>query len=106
MRGVEFGHPRDLARLEAAVNLARYYDVLRTSGYFLTNDEHKRAMESLFRFNDKYQRLAAESASRGVLCWNVVNKFHMMCHQAMEARFLNPECTWTFPDEDLMGRMK
>ena len=100
------GRPRDEARLEAVVHLARYCDVLRTAGFFLTDVEHTRAVDSLFRFMDRYQRLAAEAASRGALCWNVVNKHHLMCHQALEAKYLNPECTWTFPYEDLMGRMK
>ena len=100
------GSPRDAARLRAAVHLARYYDVLSNAGYHLTEAEHRAATKSLFTFMDAYQRLAADAAARGILCWNVVNKFHMLCHQVFQAKYLNPEATWTFPYEDLMGRMK
>ena len=100
------GSPRDTARLRAGVNLARYYDTLANAGYHLSTAEHAAAVDSMFAFMDAYQRLAADAASRGIMAWNMVNKHHYMCHQALQSKYLNPDATWTFPYEDLMGRMK
>ncbi len=47
-----------------------------------------------------------EAASRGVRCWNLVNKHHMFVHLTAQAAFLNPELGWTYPFEDLVGRIQ
>ena len=100
------GSPRGAARLKAAGHLESYYEILAKSGYFLKAEEHEAAKAHMFDFMDQYQRLALEAASRNCLAWNVVNKHHMMARQALQSKRLNPEATWAFPYEDLMGRMK
>ena len=100
------GSGRDNARLQASLHLEQYYDILGKSAHFLAPPDHDAAVDHMFGFMHHYQRLACDAASKGATQWNVVNKHHMMVHQALQSKFLNPESTWTFPYEDLMGRMK
>ncbi len=60
----------------------------------------------MWAFLETYGRLSMDSAGKGIRCWNLVNKFHMMAHMTMQAEFLNPELNWTYPYEDLMGRIQ
>ena len=66
-------------------------------------------MENWWNCCDSLTRLVGASATesgRTPLAWPLVNKHHMACHLALTAKFLNPETCWTYPYEDLMGRMK
>ena len=105
-REMNSGSQRDKMRLIAAEQLHRMHRVYESAGYFLSSDEHDEVMDSTFRFCEAYTRLSLESASRGVLCWNLVNKFHMMVHMSLASRFLNPLTVWTYGFEDLVGRVK
>ena len=91
------GSPRDNARVRAAEALEAVYTILRDAGHFLKPEEHAALVEACFRFTDAYSRLSADAARRGVLCWNVVNKVHMLIHLALCARYLNPNSTWAYP---------
>eukprot|EP00969_Alexandrium_andersonii_P168312 7440867-Alexandrium_andersonii.AAC.1 len=100
------GSPRDMARLAAAVHLARFYEVLNSATHFLTDDEHDLVMAAVWGFNQSYTQLAMDASNRGRLQFNLVNKNHVLVHMALGAKFLNPTATWTYPYEDLMGRAK
>ena len=105
---IEFGQdtPRDKARTHCALQLLRLQEIFDRSGWFLPHSDWELAMECYWAFANNYQRLAAHASANGSLCWHVVNKHHMLAHMVLGSRYLNPNVTWTFPFEDMMGRMK
>ncbi len=100
------GSPQAQARLECAVQLSRYFEVFTGAGCHLTGLEHRTATTAMWAFLEGYSRLSHDSATRGILCWNIVNKHHMLVHLTAQAAHLNPEISWTYPLEDLVGRMQ
>ena len=101
------GSPRDIARLGVVVQLARFYDIINNSdALFLRPRQHELAMEVVWQFSHLYNQLAMDVAANNRLLFNIVNKHHMFVHLALNTKFLNPAATWTYPYEDLMGRLK
>ena len=100
------GSPRDVARLQAAVQISRLLEVFATAGHFLTDAQHAMAMQALWAFCKAYTQLAMDASQRQRLQFNMVNKFHCLVHLVLNSKFLNPTTVWTYPFEDLMGRMK
>ena len=100
------GSARDQTRLDAAIHLMRLYETFDTAGHFLTHEQHRRAVDAMWNFFLAYQHLNMESAARKAKVWNIVNKFHFFAHMVLASKHLNPFSVWTYPSEDLMGRMK
>eukprot|EP00969_Alexandrium_andersonii_P156954 6938114-Alexandrium_andersonii.AAC.1 len=92
--------------LGCAVHLSRFCAVLSSAGHVLTSEEHDRAMAASWGALDLYTRLSYDCAQHELKCFNVVNKHHMTINLAMQSAALNPECVWTYPFEDLVGRMQ
>jgi hypothetical protein len=78
-----------------------------SAGFVLTDAEATDARRELFTGLEKWARLSAHASTvLGRLLFHVVNKHHFAAHIAIQARWLNPEVSWTYQYEDLMGKVK
>ena len=100
------GTPRDQARVTAAQHLFRWQTTISGASNFLSDDEHRSAMRSLWGFMQQYHSLSFDAERREVKVFHMVNKFHMLVHLTACAKHMNPILAQTYGFEDLMGRMK
>ena len=105
-RHYDSGSPRDAARVRAAEHLRRLQATFDAAPPFLSEADVRSVEESVWAFCYQYHALSAEAATRGVRAFHIVNKFHMLIHLTLAAKFLNPRLLWTYGYEDLVGRMK
>jgi hypothetical protein len=101
------GSPRDGARLQCAVEFGKFYRVLGASGRHMTAAAAEEARAAIFAAMNFYQRLCAHATTvQGCRLFNITNKAHFLLHIALRVRELNPELTWAYQFEDLVGRVK
>ena len=84
--------------------MATYFDVLKSGGRFLTNDECHRLDEAGHAFLYLYSELTR--ASHDAL-WRITPKFHQFQHLVLDALEdkCNPRFFTCFGDEDMVGKM-
>jgi hypothetical protein len=101
------GSARDCARLSCAVALGRFYEILNASGRHIEPARLPDARRFLLHALDQYMRLSAFSTMEaGLRLFNITNKAHFAMHVALNLGHMNPELTWTYQFEDLVGRSK
>jgi hypothetical protein len=101
------GSARDTARLSCSAALCNFYDILNTSGRHIDPARLPAAKRFLFHALDQYMRLSAFSTMEtGLRLFNITNKAHFAMHVALTLGYVNPELTWTYQFEDLVGRSK
>lgn len=56
-----------------------------------------------FTMMSLYQELGEELQEEGIRCFSVTIKHHVLCHCALNAKWLHPRLTYCFSGEDFMG---
>ena len=92
-------------RRKCAEWLAAVYEILDASGVFLTWQQWSNFDHAISRFVMHYSWLALDAIGRGEFLWNVVPKFHMLCHLSDQAQLLSPKATHTYKEESFVGRL-
>ena len=105
-RRYDSGSPRDAARVRAAEHLVRLQAIFDAAPTFLSEADARGVEESVWAFGYQYHALSADAAMRAFRAFHIVNKFHMLIHLTLAAKYLNPRLLWTYGYEDLVGRMK
>ena len=90
--------------LHCGERLQTLCEIFGSSGHFINN--HDDVMRNCWEASESYMKLSFWSATNGLHSFNLVNKHHMFIHLCLQAAFLNPESTWTYPYEDLVGRIQ
>lgn len=85
--------------------LGRFYAAIATQEHYLTPDESNEVLASVHECCLHYVALARMATARGRNLWLVTPKFHYWFHLAVFARFANPRTSWTYADEDYVGRL-
>ena len=105
-RRYDSGSPRDAARVRAAEHLVRLQAIFDAAPTFLSEADARGVEESVWAFGYQYHALSADVAMRAFRAFHIVNKFHMLIHLTLAAKYLNSRLLWTYGYEDLVGRMK
>ena len=90
-------------RARVASSLVEVYDIVESSGHFISNTAEFKAAAS--RFQIHYQWLAKRALQDGKKMWSVVNKFHHFEHMIAQGVFENPALFWAYSGEDFVGRI-
>ena len=97
---------QDVTRLKCAVLFMRLNTIMRGAGMFLSEETHKKVMETCWEALAAYMSLSQYYASKGFKVYNVVNKHHMLVHICLQSRHINPKVLTCYSYEDLVGRMQ
>ena len=96
------GSERDAHRIFLFEALSRIYELVIGNGWFLSGAEGEELEDNVSRFLKHYKWLAVDSFERGVLCWNIVSKHHLLFHIAAQGVFLNPRMSWSYQYENFI----
>jgi len=97
--------PRSHHKLQAAIAIQQFCDLLDSSGPVPTAAEARAAVASMGEFLSNYQALHDWAIENNRMLYHVVPKFHMAWHMAYEFEYLNPRFAWTFKCEDYVGQI-
>ena len=97
--------PLEQHRLRCVACLAEYYRLVATSAYFMSAADATLLLGNVHSCILHYCYLASFYASRGQKFFLVVPKMHAWFHQAVFARYCNPRTSWTYANEDYVGRI-
>ena len=97
------GSYHDELRLQCAIHLARFYDIIASDAYHLPQvrvDELQVCVQSFLIFRQQLARWATEN---GRLLYNLTPTFHV-CVGTMgkQAAYINPSKCWCYNQEDFM----
>ena len=91
------------ARLKAYEMLAQAYDIMDSSGMFLSEQDAGIFFDCVRNFLLFYNTLVRDSVDRGRGHYNMTIKFHYAFHIAAMAKFLNPKAHHCFKYENCVG---
>ena len=99
------GSSEDQRRTAALEAIHKFVRILDVCPMFLDTAQANAAEAYIEEFLGHYAWLHqwAERAER--YCYHITVKFHMLCHLAIMARYLNPAKTWNFKCEDAVGKL-
>ena len=100
---VDSGSARDRHRIIALESLATVHKVLKDGGMFLTEDEHKQAVQAYDQHLIHYNWLLKRSLRSGVRNYPITIKTHAMWHIVDMSKWLNPRYVWCYEFEDWVG---
>ena len=86
-------------------HLAKYYNIMREGGLFLTQEEAKELKESVYKVNAFYSDLTKDAQKMHLKQFSQVPKFRFWEHLADQAKYLNPRSFWTYLSEDYVGKI-
>ena len=93
-------------RFQAALHFTRVGNLLDSCGYIPSKENANLIESEMNSAMAHYQWLANDAASKGFCLWTMVNKCHWLLHLSEQARFLNPQACWTYPFEDMVGKIQ
>jgi hypothetical protein len=82
-----------------------FYDIINVRQMFLEPHESARLIEHVHKSCLCYAALAKRGADAGTKLYNLTPKFHYWMHMAWFAKFENPRQSWTYANEDYVGRI-
>ena len=96
--------PHSALRASMVASFVRADQICRTSGRFLTANEHRTLCVAIEAALVSYNALAVEACRDGKKLYKIVPKFHALTH--IYDVPINPRRTACYQDEDMVGRMK
>ena len=95
-------HLRMIACMKA---IHTFIQILDEADFVPTSVQADLLEEKCFAFLGHYAWLNHFAESQNTLLFHIVPKFHMLCHLALSARYLNPRVHWCFKAEDFVGKI-
>eukprot|EP00969_Alexandrium_andersonii_P084620 3731951-Alexandrium_andersonii.AAC.1 len=84
--------------------LAVVYDVMHSAGLAMTSDEFASFSSASETFLSSYTKLSEGAVEAGGYLFNIVPKFHYMCHVVEQCQYINAKMLWCYGGEDFVGR--
>lgn len=91
-----------VSALESMCTLVEVYD---QCGMFLSEADHRTALQKAEMFLDSYDWLQKWALSLDRKLFHAAIKFHTFWHLVQNSKYLNPRFHWCFKSEDFVGRI-
>ncbi len=85
--------------------MEQFYKTLASEAYHMTPASQALVLASALRCCQHFTWLARDSCERGLMYYNLTPKLHFFIHVAEQCALSNAAYSWTYADEDYMGRI-
>ena len=106
LRNCSTGSAHDDHRLFAYESIDAMYDLVHSSGLFLSPAEAALTLQHCEEFLLHLNWLATEAMNAGKLLWGITTKHHYLWHVAWFARYQSPRASWCYQFEDFIGKIQ
>jgi hypothetical protein len=92
-------------RHKAFTAINRFCELIDESPPVPTTEQARHAEQMVSLFLTEYKWLCDWAKTRHLKLFPLKPKFHMLWHMSKDFKFLNPKVTWTFKNEDYVGKI-